>query len=52
MRFVAGETGVVVPVPAAAAVVGHWRKRYDTSAPLGVPPHVTICYPFVPLDML
>ena len=52
MCFVAGETGVVVPVRAAAAVVGRWRRRYDTSAPLGVPPHVTICYPFVPRDLL
>ena len=52
MRFRAGETGVIVPVPAALALVGYWRLRYDTSAPLGVPPHVTICYPFVPRDLL
>lgn len=44
----ATETAVIVPVPALEPVVGEFRRRLDHSAPWGVPPHVTVCYPFVP----
>ena len=50
--FAAGETGVIVPVEAADPVVGRWRRRYDRAAPLGVPPLITLCYPFVPAEKL
>ncbi len=42
------ETALIVPVPGLDPVVGQFRRRLDHSAPWGVPPHVTVCYPFVP----
>jgi 2'-5' RNA ligase len=44
-----GESAVVVVVDAAEQVVGPWRARYDSSAAAGVPPHITVLYPFLPL---
>lgn len=52
MSFLAGQTGVVVPVPAADPLVSRWRERFDPAAAFGVPPHVTIVYPFVPAEAL
>ena len=52
MEWAEGQTAVIVPVPAMDPVVERWRARYDRSAPLGVPAHVTICVPFVPLPAL
>jgi len=52
VTFVVGQTGVVVPVPAADPLVSRWRDRFDPAAASGVPPHVTIVYPFVPVDVL
>ena len=49
MKFRAGSTAVIVDLPEALGAVGSWRRRFDTSAPLGVPPHVTIIVPFVDL---
>ena len=49
MKFRAGSTAVIVDLPEALGAVGCWRRRFDTSAPLGVPPHVTIIFPFVDL---
>ncbi|MFE7562168.1 2'-5' RNA ligase family protein [Kitasatospora sp. NPDC057500] len=48
----AGESALILPVPEAEAVVGPWRERYDPSARLGVPAHVTVLYPFRPADRL
>jgi 2'-5' RNA ligase len=42
-----GQTAVVVPVPNAEPVVSAWRKRFDGSAALGMPAHITVLYPFV-----
>lgn len=47
MGFEAGQTAVVVPVPAAEPLVSAWRARFDRSAPLGVPAHITVLYPFL-----
>ncbi|HEY5878008.1 MAG TPA: 2'-5' RNA ligase family protein [Nakamurella sp.] len=47
-----GLTAVIVDVPAASPVVGSWRARFDSSAPLGVPPHVTILFPFLSLPAM
>ncbi|GAA1401070.1 2'-5' RNA ligase family protein [Kitasatospora putterlickiae] len=47
-----GESALVLPVPEAEAVVGPWRERYDPSARLGVPAHVTVLYPFLPAHRL
>lgn len=52
MDFVSGQTAVIAPVPGVEHVVADWRERYDPSAILGVPAHVTIVFPFVPLDHL
>lgn len=35
-------------VPEAESLVGSWRRLGDPSATKGVPPHVTLLYPFVP----
>lgn len=42
-------TGVIVPVPVAAAVADGWRERTCNGKPsCGVPAHITLLYPFVP----
>jgi 2'-5' RNA ligase len=43
---------VLVHVPEAEPVVGEWRLRHTYDAPLGIPPHVTLLFPFVPADEL
>lgn len=42
-------SALVVAVPEAEPVVGHLRQRLDGSARLGVPAHVTVLFPFVPV---
>jgi 2'-5' RNA ligase len=39
---------VIVTVPEAEPVVGSWRMQYTFDAPAGIPPHVTVLFPFVP----
>jgi 2'-5' RNA ligase len=46
------DTALVVVVPEAEPVVGPWRDRYDPAAGWGVPAHVTVLYPFLPLEQL
>jgi 2'-5' RNA ligase len=42
-------SAVVVPFPSAAPVVDGWRERSCEAKPsAGVPPHVTLLFPFVP----
>jgi 2'-5' RNA ligase len=41
-------SALVVHVPEAEPVVGRWRRAHTYDAPLGLPAHVTILYPFVP----
>ena len=41
------ESAFVVLVPEAEALVGNLRLRYDESARLGVPAHITVLYPFM-----
>lgn len=43
---------MLVHVPEAEPVVGEWRLRHTYDAPLGIPPHVTLLYPFVPAGEL
>jgi hypothetical protein len=52
MSWIAGQSAVIVPVPDADSIVEGWRARYDRSAPLGVPAHVTVVVPFVPEPLL
>ena len=40
------ESALVVEVEAAERLVGHWRRRYDPSARLGMPAHITVLFPF------
>ncbi len=47
-----GETGLILRIPEAEPVVGKWRSQHDSSAPLGVPTHVTVLYPWIPIDEL
>jgi 2'-5' RNA ligase len=39
-------TALVLTVPEADPLVGHWRERLDPSAAAGMPAHVTLIYPF------
>jgi 2'-5' RNA ligase len=48
----ATETALIVPVPAADAVVGTHRRALDHSAVWGVPPHITVVYPFLAPDQV
>lgn len=40
------EAALVMPVPEAEPLVSGYRQRYDRSAALGMPAHITITYPF------
>ena len=42
------ETAIILPVPDAEPIVGDLRRRYDPGASRGVPPHITLLYPFAP----
>jgi 2'-5' RNA ligase len=44
------QSAVLVPVPAADAVVGRWRHEYDPVAAAGVPAHITLIVPWLPPD--
>jgi len=43
-------SAVIVAVPEAEPVVGELRLRHTHDAPLGVPAHVTLLFPFVPAE--
>ena len=43
-----GRTALVIAVTVAEPLVGEVRARYDPVAAHGMPPHVTVLYPFVP----
>ncbi len=42
------ESALIIAVPEAEPVVKAWRERFDPSAAVGVPAHITILYPFMP----
>lgn len=46
------QTAVLVRVPEAEPVVREWRLRHTYDAPLGIPAHVTLLFPWVPVDEL
>ncbi len=46
------ESALLVGCPAAEPAVGAWRARLDLAAGVGVPAHVTVTYPFRPVDRL
>ncbi|MEZ0493428.1 2'-5' RNA ligase family protein [Kineococcus sp. TBRC 1896] len=45
-------SAVIVPVPAAEHAVAAHRAHLDRSAGWGVPPHLTVLYPFLPPSQL
>lgn len=51
-RRPAGTTGLVIAVPEAEAAVGAARERYDSAAAEGVPPHLTVLYPFLAAERI
>jgi 2'-5' RNA ligase len=46
------ESALVVLIPEAEHLVDTFRKRYDPSAAIGIPAHVTVLYPFKNPDEL
>jgi len=45
-----GQTGLVLRVPEAEPVVGRWRRQYDPVTAFGVPAHITVLFPWLPID--
>ncbi|MCW2756914.1 MAG: hypothetical protein JWO46_660 [Nocardioidaceae bacterium] len=48
--FARGETALIAPVSSAEPVVGAARAAHDTSAAYGVPAHVTVLVPWLPIE--
>jgi 2'-5' RNA ligase len=46
------QTALVVVVPEAEPLVGALRSRFDPSALIGVPAHITVLFPFMPVEHL
>lgn len=46
------ETALLAVVEAAEPLVGPWRARYDETAPLGVPAHVSVLVPFLDAERI
>ncbi len=46
-----GESAIIVPI-AVPVTIARLRERMDPSAAAGVPAHVTLLYPFLPVDGL
>jgi 2'-5' RNA ligase len=44
------DTSLICRVPEAERFIARYRQRFDPSARRNVPAHVTILYPFVPLE--
>lgn len=42
------ESAVIVPFPGLEPLIGRYWRHLDRAAVWGVPPHVTVLYPFVP----
>jgi hypothetical protein len=42
------ESALLIAVPSAEPAVARHRSRLDSSAPMGIPAHVTVLYPFLP----
>jgi 2'-5' RNA ligase len=46
------ESSLAVSVPEAEPYVGALRERFDPSAKLGMPAHITVLYPFIPPERI
>ena len=51
-RYVTGSTGIVVAVPQAERAVVDVRARYDPAVGYGVPAHVTVLFPWLPVGSI
>ena len=48
-----GSQGVLlVEVPEAEPAVARHRERLDANAPLGIPAHITVLFPFTPPEVI
>jgi 2'-5' RNA ligase len=46
-------SALVIAIPEAASVVDDWRERTCADRPsIGVPPHVTLLFPFMPAEVV
>ena len=52
MEFERGQTGVVVAFPDAGPAITRVRHDHDPAAAVGVPPHVTVTFPFLAQPVL
>jgi 2'-5' RNA ligase len=41
------QSGLIVEIPAAEPAVGRHREHLDANAPLGIPAHITVLFPFM-----
>jgi 2'-5' RNA ligase len=41
-------SGLIIEVPEAEPAVARLRERFDASAALGIPAHITVLFPFMP----
>lgn len=48
--LVPSQSSLLIPAPALRGTVRALHRRHYSSAPFGVPPHITLCYPFLPPD--
>ena len=44
--FAMAETAIVILLPELEPLVGGWRRRYTRDGARGMPPHVTLIFPF------
>jgi len=45
-------SGLIIEVPEAEPAVRDHRERLDDSAPLGIPAHITVLFPFMPPETI
>jgi 2'-5' RNA ligase len=41
------QTALLVPIPRIGPLIDPWRRRHDPVAAEGIPPHVTVLWPFL-----
>ena len=46
------QSALIVPVPEAELWVKDLRERYDPTAAVGVPAHITVLFPFISPDLI
>jgi 2'-5' RNA ligase len=46
------ESALIVPVPEIETLVGPLREKFDPTAALGVPAHITVIHPFIPPERI